>query len=234
MCTSKKQIKANRQNAQKSTGPVTLEGKHNSSQNGTIHGLNSVKIIISSPKVKEDQSEYDLLVAALTDEHQPRSTLEQHLVYKIANCHWRYRRLINAETAYINKQSTPYEPLFESSSEIGRILDKRKLTEQSDENWGLSRLIPLGDTSHIISRYEWRLSRELYHSYRLLRQIQSDRIRQETQNRRDIKKQQSEPISVKSHTPQEHIPDYSATDFSHPPNSRKNPTFPIPFNSPNG
>ncbi len=171
-----------------------------SSQNATRHGLNSVNIIINSPHLKEDQSEYDLLVAALIDELEPRSQLQTHFVYKIANCHWRYRRLINAETAYINTQSTTDEPSFEPSSKLGRALQMRQAAKQNDINWGLSNSIPHGDTAHILSRYEWRLSRELQNSYKLLRQLQT------WENRPAIKKSQNEPTFPKPTVSQQPTP----------------------------
>ena len=54
MSASKKQIQANRDNAQKSTGPKTDEGKAIVSQNNTKHGLYSKDIIINSPKLQEN------------------------------------------------------------------------------------------------------------------------------------------------------------------------------------
>jgi hypothetical protein len=42
--TTEAQINANRENAQKSTGPRTAEGKAASSRNGLKHGLRAVRI----------------------------------------------------------------------------------------------------------------------------------------------------------------------------------------------
>lgn len=193
MPISKKQIKANRQNAKKSTGPKTEEGKKVSSQNGTTHGLNAVNIIINSPHLKENQKEYEILVAALMDELQPRSQLQTHQVYKIANCHWRYRRLINAETALINRQTDPEGFALETSEYWRDKLKAKGLLE----NFLTSGLIPRGTEANLLSRYEWRLSRELHHSYKLLRQLQAE------ESKGDNKKSQTEPISPKPLTPQE-------------------------------
>ena len=104
-------------------------------------------------------------MASLIDELKPRSPLQEHLVYKIANCMWRYRRLIAAETAEINKQLQPqntflidkedYFEHFENSGELEDLLN--------------SRTIPDGETANRFLRYEWRLNRELHHAYTLLR-----------------------------------------------------------------
>ena len=109
MSTNEKKLESNRQNAQKSTGPKTEAGKKISSQNAVKHGLHSYQIAINSPRLKEDPTEYETLVASLIDELKPRSPLQEHLVYKIANCMWRYRRFIAAETAEINKQLQPHD-----------------------------------------------------------------------------------------------------------------------------
>ena len=50
------QIKANRQNAQKSTGPRTQDGKEAVSQNAVKHGLCASKNVIKT----ESQEEYNL------------------------------------------------------------------------------------------------------------------------------------------------------------------------------
>ena len=50
MPTSEKQKAANRQNAKKSTGPTTPEGKAVASRNATKHGLRSNTIILKSPQ----------------------------------------------------------------------------------------------------------------------------------------------------------------------------------------
>ena len=52
---TEKQKKANRENAKKSTGPRTEEGKARSSQNGIKHGLLARDAVMAD----EDPAEYD-------------------------------------------------------------------------------------------------------------------------------------------------------------------------------
>ena len=172
MSISEKQLEANRQNAQKSTGPKTEEGKKTSSRNATKHGLHATDIIINSPNLKEDQSQYDLLVESLFTELKPRGVFQEHLVLKIANCMWRYRRGINAESATIAKQVNPPEvPGLELKSEVGQYMQALERAKH-DDNWFNSRTIPVGESALNLLRYEWRLDRELYRTYRLLNFLQ--------------------------------------------------------------
>lgn len=104
MAISQKQLEANRRNASRSTGPKTEQGKAVASRNAITHGLATSDIVINSPHLKEDAQQYEHLLKSLFEELRPEGVLQQHLVVKIANCLWRYRRVINAETAQISNQ----------------------------------------------------------------------------------------------------------------------------------
>lgn len=200
MSTSKKQTDANRENAQKSTGPVTEEGKKNSSQNAVKHGFNATSIILNSPSIKEDQSEYDTLVASLIEELKPQGPMQTHLVYKIANCQWRYRRLINAETAIISSQTTPNFSYIQSESQLVNRIQDDVRAHFNNPSWALSRSIPKNEDAVILTRYEQRLTRELNQAYKMLRDLQT------TCQNLENKKFQNEPISPKT------SPSQSVTD----------------------
>ena len=177
MSTSEKSARrrTNRQNAQKShgrrggTGPKTETGKKNSSQNAITHGLHATDIVINSPHLKESQTLYDQLVESLFEELKPEGIFQQHLVLKIANCIWRYRRAINAETATVNNQLTA--PFLAPLPILSDDIDSPDQPGQSTESAN-SRSIPVGTMGLTLLRYEWRLDRELYRTYRLLRTIQ--------------------------------------------------------------
>jgi hypothetical protein len=108
--TTEKQILANRENSQNSTGPVTAAGKAAVSQNRTVHGLNynpdTFRVLAC-----EDQSQYDALLKALMDEQSPQDTTETLLVTAMAQHRWlldRANRLqescFDQETARITDQ----------------------------------------------------------------------------------------------------------------------------------
>ena len=82
------QILANRLNAQKSTGPCTLEGKAAVSQNAVRHGLSAERDVIAS----ESQADFDLFRRQLLDELSPLSPMESILAERIVALSWRLKR----------------------------------------------------------------------------------------------------------------------------------------------
>ncbi len=178
MATSAKQIAANRRNARKSTGPRTPEGRAVSSRNAITHGLHACDIILKSPHLSEDRSQYEHLLDSLIDELKPKGVLQEHLVLKIANCLWRYRRVINAETAQINRQ-------LESAAEDIRLGYHRCIlddpddpdsddddTSSRDANLIGSQSVPSESFRTSLLHYELRLDRQLTRALRLLYHLQ--------------------------------------------------------------
>jgi hypothetical protein len=86
---SEAQILANRLNAQKSTGPRTLEGKAIVSQNAFKHGLSTGQNIISS----ESQAEFELYRDLMLAELDPASPMESMLAERIVGLSWRLKRV---------------------------------------------------------------------------------------------------------------------------------------------
>jgi len=87
------QTNANRENAQKSTGPRTAEGKNASSRNRLLHGLRANKHIL----LDEDPEDFLLLLHDHWDRFQPVGPAEETLVLRIANGQWRLGRALPAE-----------------------------------------------------------------------------------------------------------------------------------------
>ena len=87
------QINANRENAKKSTGPRTAEGKAASSRNGLKHGLCADKHILPG----EDPAEFLSLVQNLFDTFLPVGDGEEKLVLRIAAAQWRLDRIFPME-----------------------------------------------------------------------------------------------------------------------------------------
>ncbi len=107
------QRKANRQNAKKSTGPRTEEGKARSSQNGLKHGLLARDAVMAD----EDPAEYDRQFQLLEENIFPKNAIEFALVRQIADAEWRLRRitrieagLVSHQHAYTNRDTRKWAP----------------------------------------------------------------------------------------------------------------------------
>src|SRR5918994_3649371 len=92
--TSEKKAEANRQNALKSTGPKTPEGKDAVRLNALRHGLLSQEILLPG----EDEEDLRELGERLRAELQPVGELDNLLVDRIIASYWRLRRLGRVET----------------------------------------------------------------------------------------------------------------------------------------
>ena len=91
---TKAQIRANRENAKKSTGPRTNEGKQRSAQNPLKHGLLARDAVLPG----EDPADFDRQLCDFEDTIEPKNALEFALVRQIADAEWRMRRLTRLET----------------------------------------------------------------------------------------------------------------------------------------
>jgi hypothetical protein len=115
---SERKLKANRENAKKSTGPRTARGKANSRQNAVKHGLLVNKL--AEVKIRnEDPRELSRLHARLQDDLRPVGFPEELEVEHIAVCHWKLMRAWRYENAEIR-------------------LGQEKVSNQASEDWCLN------------------------------------------------------------------------------------------------
>lgn len=101
--TTQKQIEANRQNAQLSTGPTTICGKANVATNAIKHGIFTKDLILTSEIGQESEDEYREILNNLIDCLSPCNQMESLLVEKIAVDFWRLRRTIRFETGSLTQ-----------------------------------------------------------------------------------------------------------------------------------
>jgi hypothetical protein len=99
--TSLRQIEANRQNALKSTGPKTADGKQRSRRNALRHGFTAETVI----EPLESPEEYQAFEDAIVSEYLPQTPVEQELVHRLASLFWRLRRSTSIETGLLRMQS---------------------------------------------------------------------------------------------------------------------------------
>ena len=76
--TTRKQVVANRRNAQKSTGPITRGGKNHSKRNSLKHGLLSREVVIRSGDGKEDETDYKDLLSRVINKQMEASPYRLH------------------------------------------------------------------------------------------------------------------------------------------------------------
>jgi hypothetical protein len=98
---SLKQLNANRQNAQKSTGPKTENGKAVSKLNALKHGLLAQTVVVRGHQLKESTNEFKKLCQEFYADLNPVGPLEEMLVGQIVTAAWRLRRARSAESGEI-------------------------------------------------------------------------------------------------------------------------------------
>ena len=159
------QVKANRNNAKKSTGPRTEEGKTRSAKNALKHGLLARDTVLPG----EDPADFDSQLSALEADIQPANSLEFELVRQIADAQWRMRRLTRLETGFL----------------AAALADKRRLTEK----YHPERLRPGYDGETLLlgsamldrteafvhlARYDGHLSRRFFRAVKQLADLRRD------------------------------------------------------------
>ena len=159
------QIKANRKNAKKSTGPRTEEGKTRSAKNSLKHGLLARDTVMPG----EDPADFDRQLSALEADIQPANSLEFELVRQIADAQWRMRRLTRLETGF----------LAAAVDDQRRHLEKRRPDELRPGYDGETLLLGsamLDRTQAFVhlARYDGHLSRRFFRAVKQLRDLRHD------------------------------------------------------------
>src|SRR5579859_3236268 len=98
---SEKQIEASRANGALSRGPVTLQGKRNTSRNSIRHGLLAKAVVLNdehSPRFLE-------LLTELIVEHIPVTPTENMLVETIAVARWRQYRVWEMQKVALDRDT---------------------------------------------------------------------------------------------------------------------------------
>src|SRR5690242_3854896 len=91
-------LAANRQNAVKSSGPKTAEGKARSSANALTHGLTAKHFVAQVESVEE----FEALSENVLREFAPKNELEKHKVERLIELLWKLKRARRCETAILS------------------------------------------------------------------------------------------------------------------------------------
>ncbi|MBK9293579.1 MAG: hypothetical protein IPM57_03905 [Oligoflexia bacterium] len=144
---SEKQILANQLNAQKSTGPVTIEGKEIVSKNAIKHGLLSSVVVLED----EDQDKFNQLSERIYTHFKPENDLQELLVDKLVATAWRLRRVLVIEKGILSEDVFDLNFSLNDSSSLAQAFTKS---------------LP---SMAVLNRYEITLQKEFYS---LIRQYQ--------------------------------------------------------------
>jgi hypothetical protein len=190
--STEKQINANRQNAQKSTGPKSDEGKAAVSQNAVKHGLFAQSVIKG-----ENEADYEAFHDKIVAEIKPVGPTEILLAERIVSLWWRLERAEHIQNQVIDVMIERDEP-----SPLQKDLQKWMPKNIGPDTRGAGPELVLGraiikdySDSRVLDRlmlYERRIENSLTKSTRELERRQIIRQYQQQQ----AEQEQSIPIPI--------------------------------------
>ena len=169
------QVRANRANARKSTGPRTAAGKERASRNAVKHGLLAREAVIPG----EDPEEFESYREGMRADLAPVGPVETMLAERIVGLSWRLRRaerLQNAAFAALD-DGTP-TPLLDARLDEWKRLKGNQADQGvcgvAEEDHPLGRVVVEDFTrARVLDRlllYERRIESSLYRTMAQLRQ----------------------------------------------------------------
>ena len=168
---SEAQLRANRLNAQKSTGPRTEEGKQRASLNATRHGLTAQVLTLTAEELKALQA----LIVDFEKQYQPATTQERHLVHMLGQLQFRLHRIMATEhNLFAIGITENFEfwdvnhPEAQTAFVLAETLRRSK------------------DPLLTLSIYEQRLMRQYEKTLKMLREVQAERKAQEAREQEAI------------------------------------------------
>jgi hypothetical protein len=156
---TERQIEASRANGARSRGPVTAEGKSNSSRNAIKHGLLAETIVLKT----ERGDRFLEVLAELEEELQPETSIEYTLIEKMAAARWRQLRLWGMEKSAMDQQ------IREEAEGEARREDIPTCGSMAFRSLGEARSIDL------IIRYDSLCDRQYLRAHRRFMEMRRDR-----------------------------------------------------------
>jgi hypothetical protein len=149
---SRRRAEANRQNALRSTGPRTPEGRAASSRNAVRHGVLSNTFVAEH----ENHDAFQRLLEGLVADFEPETAMESLLIERLAMLFWRERRLAVAEAEQTDLHFS------QSGGPFGG---------------GGPRNVPIAN-QYLVGRYQGMLGRHIRDTLRDFRDAQEKRLQQ--------------------------------------------------------
>lgn len=186
--TSDRQITANRQNALRSTGPRSLDGKRRSAQNSLKHGLTATHMMLPG----ENPEEFNELKRAMFSSLNPQGALENQLAERAASLMWRLRRVPVFEAALyqwtahlkaavhdpVPDEIVPVSTAGRNDREPDEVVPCDRLTDPLEVGRMMEALLS-SDLIGKLTRYETEIQRQLLNIMRELRELAAVRKKSE-------------------------------------------------------
>ncbi len=150
-----KRTLANRQNAQKSTGPRTAAGKHRVSMNAFKHGLSGQNLCLQS----DDSVPYFDLALRFIEDLRPVGVREEQLAQKIIDGNWRLNRAAAIENNLLNND-TVIEAHFLTSDDERSVAVAGQANAWRADCAGPRALESLGRHEGRIARTQFKMTAE--------------------------------------------------------------------------
>lgn len=171
--TTQAQLDANRQNAQKSTGPKTPAGKDRVAQNALKHGLLARRFFIGP----DQHAAFIAFRDAFRDDLNPVGPMQTVLADRIADLAWRLTQCHNTHTSILNaligdraRFSIAYRPdNFEDLQEV----DDHLLADATIADFAQRSILDR------LAVYEQRIERSLYAAHKEFRALRAFRAKED-------------------------------------------------------
>ena len=123
--SSQRQIDANRENAQKSTGPTSTDGLKRSSRNANKHGFTGQSLILSP----EETELYNAFVADYYNDFCPYDAVTKQLTQQLADAHWSIQQIFVQQTNLMALINAATNQLSEAGDPIAALTTLGPLTK---------------------------------------------------------------------------------------------------------
>jgi hypothetical protein len=161
---SDRQLRANHENAQKSTGPRTEQGKQVSRLNGLRHGLTGQVSVMTEDNRRELDAFSNPIIARLN----PDGPVELQLANMIAHDHWRLNRIQSIEDGiFALGHARPANQIDSGAEQVDVLLSEATTFLRSSKE-----ILNL-------TLYESRINRNLRKNMEEFRRLQAERKAQE-------------------------------------------------------
>ncbi len=157
---TRKQLEANRRNAQLSAGPLSLKGRARAAKNAIKWGLFAADDVVNG----ESRRRFNKFTRRVMAELCPVGEMEMILAGRLVSLIWRLRRATDIERQMMKRQAR-------SGQSLGEIF--------RDE-------FHVADAYSKMRRYEGHIDRAMFRTWRKLERLQTERAASKTSGRQII------------------------------------------------